>query len=561
MRSKNLAWLLALFLVLAMFLAACAGDGEPEESEGSTDDSASEEEDSSSEDDEASGEEDDSSTEDDAASEGDGEENVVIAVPAELSSLSAHGSNDVPSGNVRSNIYETLITLDDEGNPQENLATNWEQLDETTWQFEIREGVTFHDGSDLNAEVVKMNFDRLLDEEIGSQGASIVSAIDTVEAVDEYTLEVTLQYAFSPILNHLAHNNTSIMSGEIIEADAEAVESGDEIDQYINSNPIGTGPFMFDTYTPGDQIVLARNDDYWGDVAEIETITFRTIPETSTRLAELETGAVHIADAIEPDNIDRVSEMDGTSVLQESSTSLNFIAFNTQVEPLNDERVRRAISLAIDQSQIIDGIYDGTSIPATGPIPPGVLGHDEDIEGLGYDLEEAQSLLEEAGYGDGFEISLKTNSDNPQRMNMATYAESALSELNITVNIEGMEFGAFIEDAAEGQTEMFILGWSTPTMDGDYSTHLLFHSDNHGMPGNMTFFDDPEVDEILDEARREADLDTRMELYSEASEMLIQKAPMVFVNHTEYLLGVSDSIEGFGVAPNGIYQFNDVTVE
>lgn len=542
MSFKKKSWLMMLVLMLGLLLVACAGEGGTDA--GTT--PADEEDGSSSENGEASG---------------GSDQNLIIAVPAELSSLSAHGSNDVPSGNVRANIYETLITLDADGNPQPNLATEWNQVDDTTWEFTIREGVTFHDGAELNAEVVKQNFDRLMDPEIGSQGASIVSAIESVEATGDYTVQVKLQFAFAPILNHLAHNNTALMSPEIIQADADGVASGDEVDQYINSNPIGTGPFKFDTYTPGDQIKLVRNEEYWNGAPELESITFRTIPETGTRLAELETGAVHIADAIEADNINRVDQMEDASVLQQSSTSLNFVAYNTQVEPLNDERVRRAISMAIDKSQIIDGIYGGTSIPATGPIPPGVLGHDENIEGLEFDVEGAKALLEEAGYGDGFEISLKTNSDNSQRMNMATYIESALSDLNITVKIEAMEFGAFIEDASSGQTEMFILGWSTPTMDGDYSTYQLFHSDNHGLPGNMTFFDDPEVDAILDEARKESDLDKRVQLYSEASEMLIQKSPMMFVNHTEFLLGVNDSVEGFSVAANGYYLFGDTSIK
>lgn len=177
------------------------------------------------------------------------------------------------------------------------------------------------------------------------------------------------------------------------------MDNGDEVDQYIEKNPVGSGPFMLasnDDYLPGDQITLTRNEDYWGEMPEIKKITFRTIPETDARLAELETGSVHIADAIEPDNVERVSNMEGVSSLAESSTSLNFIAFNTQVEPFDDERVRRAISMAIDKSQIIDGIFVGTSIPANGPIPPGVFGHDPNAEAIGYDLEEAKSLLAEA---------------------------------------------------------------------------------------------------------------------------------------------------------------------
>ncbi|MFA9557717.1 glutathione ABC transporter substrate-binding protein [Evansella sp. AB-rgal1] len=541
---------IALVFGLFLFLAACAGNGTP-----STGDTTGNND--NTENNETNGDNNNNNSE----NGGDADQDLIIAVPADLSSLSVQGSNDVPSSNVKENIFETLVYLDENAEPQPRLATNWELIDDTTWHFDIREGVKFHDGSDLNAEVVKATFDRLIDPEIGSAGAFLLGSVDTIEVVSDYVVEINLKYPFGPFINHLAHGSTAIMSGEIIAADAEAVANGEDIDSYISSNPMGTGPFKLEKRTPGDETVLTKNEEYWGDPVALNSITYKVVPEVDTRIAELQTGAVHIADAIGPQNVNRVNDIADVSVLEEESTSINFVGFNTQVEPFDNPLVRQAITLAIDQQEIVEGIYYGTSVPAVGPIPPAVFGFDPNIEGLGYDMDKAKELMAEAGYADGFEVTLKTNHENTQRMDIAIYIEYALSELGITVNVEGMEFGAFVDDAAGGNTEMFILGWSTPTMDGDYATHALFHSDNHGQPGNMTFFDNAEIDEILDTARQESDPDVRLDLYSQAQKMLVEQAPMVYLNHTDYIVGVSDSVSGFGVAPNGIYQFRGVSLQ
>src|SRR5690625_3088383 len=535
MRKSRHLWLLSLLAIFMLVLAACAGDGQPKDGSG----------------------------------EGGG--HLIITVGADVVSLSTHGSNDVPSSNVQENIYETLTVLDENQQIQPGLAESWDEVNDTTWDFHLREGVKFHDGEMLTAEAVKANFDRLKDPRIGSPRAFLLDQVTEVEVVGDLTVRLHLEYAYAPLLSNLAHNGAGIMSPKIIEEDyAQLVEKDDDNnnneiqegdpDAYINQNPAGTGPFKYKEWVPGSKVVLERYDDYWGDVAKLDSVEFKVVSEQSTRVAELETGASHVADGIGPHNIDLVNSMENASALQIPSVSLNYIGFNVQKEPFNDVRVRQAVSMAINKEDIIEGVYDNVGIPAIGPLAPLVFGFDENVSGLEYDVEKAKELLAEAGYADGFKTSIWTN-DNEQRMDTAIAVQSQLAELGIEVVIDELEWGAYLERTANGEHDMFILGWSTVTSDADYGMYPLFHSSQQGSAGNRSFLEDPEVDRVLEAARQETDSDERQKLYSEAQELLVDLAPMLYLQHGEHLVGVSDKVKDFTVDAQGIYQFKQAYIE
>ncbi|WP_342365043.1 glutathione ABC transporter substrate-binding protein [Jeotgalibacillus proteolyticus] len=538
MKNKKTLWAFLLTLVLAMFLAACAGGS----------DDAGDTENGNGNDGETAGE-------GDAAEGGD----LLLMVLSDASSLDPHGSNDVPSSNVQANIYETLVFQNADNEIEPLLAEEWENIDDLTWQFKLREDVTFHDGAAFNAEAVKANLDRVLDEAVASPRGFLYEMITEVNVVDEYTVEIVTEYPFAPLLAHLSHSGGGMISPDAIAADYEAMEGGDEPGSVISQGPVGTGFFKFQDWTPGEEVILEKNEEYWGEPANVDTVTFRVVPESGTRIAELENGVAHIIDPVQPNEVARVDALDNAGMSIQGSTSLSYLGFNVEKEPFNDVRVRQAISHAIDKQAIIEGIYDGYGTPAVGPIPPGVFGFDDSVEPLDYNMDEAKALLEEAGYGDGFSTTIWTN-DNPQRIDTATVVQEALAELNITVTIEQMEFGAYLEQTAAGEHDMFILGWSTPTADADYATYALFHSSQVGQPGNRSFLQDPELDELLDAGRRETDQDARAAIYLDVQEKLVELAPMVYIHHQEYLTGVSNNVSGFSTLPNGIYQLHEVSI-
>lgn len=506
---------------------------------------------------------------------------------SDLVSLDPHGNNDVPSSNVRANIYDTLTVLDEDMAVQPHLATEWEELEDGTYSFTLRDDVVFHDGSDFTAEVVRANLLRVLDPNLASQRAFLYEMISDIEVVDDYTVEITTEYPFAPLLAHLAHDAGGMLSLEVITEDYNQALEGTDLDyesyvemqvngeefeedivaaigenvgQFVAQNPIGTGPFMLESRSPGDNTVLVRNDDYFDEPALLDSVTFKVVSETSSRIAELEGGYSHVIGAVGPINRDRVDAHADTYLDETESMSLSYIGFNTQAEYLDDPLVRQAISYAIDRQTIIEGIYDGVGIPAIGPLAPAVFGYDENVEGITYDLERAQELMAEAGYEDGFSLSLWTN-DNPERVDTAVFVQEALQEINIDVSVEQVEWGAYLEQTGQGEHDMFILGWSVVTGDADYGMYPLFHSEQIGEPGNRSFLQDEELDSLLEAGRQAIDTDERLDIYSQAQDLLVDLAPMAYIHHSNYLTGVRNEVQGFEIDALGIYQLKEVTIE
>nr|WP_156290206.1 glutathione ABC transporter substrate-binding protein [Oceanobacillus salinisoli] len=544
---KKLFLFFTLTISLSLLLAACASEPDDSVSLEETEDIAEETTDESGE-----------SSNEESGTTGGGD--LVIANNSDAVSLDPAGSNDVPSSDVQANIYESLTKQDENMEVQPSLAETWEAVEDNVWEFKLREGVKFHDGSDFNAEVVKANIERVLDPDVASPRSFLYEMITDIEVVDDYTVRFTTEYPFSALPAHLAHSGGAMVSLEQIEADYAAMEDGAEPGSVINENPTGTGFFVFDEWEPGSYIRLVRNDDYWGEHAKLDSVTFKVVSEPLTRVAELETGESHIANPISPNNRAQVEATDGIHVAQQGSVSLSYIGFNMEKEPFDDPLVRQAINMAIDKEQIITGIYEGVGTPAIGPLAPDVFGYDPNASGLEHDPVRARELLAEAGYEDGFSTTLWTN-DNQERMDTATNIQAQLAEFGIDVEIEVVEWGAYLEQTANGEHDMFILGWSTVTGDADYGLYALFHSNNVGEPGNRTFTKDPELDELLDQARQEPDPDTRLEIYSEIQELLVDIAPMLYIHHQDYLLGVNDSVKGLTQLPTQILQLQDVTIE
>jgi peptide/nickel transport system substrate-binding protein len=486
--------------------------------------------------------------------ENNGGGSLIVAVGADATYLDPHMGTDIPSANVYHNrIFETLVIQDENMEFQPGLATEWERVDDLTWEFTLRDDVEFHDGEPFNAEAVKANLERVTDEDFASPRADLFNMITEVEIVDEFHIKLTTEYPFSPLLANFAHYSGGIISPAAIEAD----RSGEVL---LNDNPIGTGPFSFNSWEPGDEIVLERNDSYWNEPPNVDTVTFNVVAEGLTRISMVETGNAHIAEPINTNDITQVEESDNMYLYRSEGLGVDYIGFNTQKEPFDDKLVRQAISHALDTETMIDHVYNGVGIYADGPIGPAVIGHNPDMQGLEYDVEKAKELLAEAGYPDGFETTIWTNDDQARR-DAAEVAQYQLSEVGIDASIEVLEWGAYLEGTSTGEHDMFILGWSNMTGDGDYNQYYLYHSDSVGAPGNRSFYENEEVDELIDEARRENNPDKRVDLYHQVQEIEKEDAPLALLRHTEYIAAVHNSIDGFWLHPSRIMMLNDVVIE
>jgi peptide/nickel transport system substrate-binding protein len=477
---------------------------------------------------------------------------ITVGQGADAVTLDPHGTNDQPSARVMRQIYDTLIIQQEDLELVPGLAESWEQLDDTTWEFTLREGVTFHNGEPLTADDVVFTFNRLIDPEVAAPAAFLLGFVESVEAADERTVRITTQYPFAPILAHLSHTATSILNEQAV------TEAGED---YGTTTVVGTGPFSFVRWEPATQIVLERNDDWWGGEVLPERVVFRPIIEGTVRAIELETGGIDIAYGLEPTDANRIEGggVPGVRLETVETLSTNYIGFNVQKEPFDDPRVRQAINHAVDVDLIIEAVLEGRAIPATGPIAPAVFGARTDLEPYAYDPERARELLAEAGYEDGFSTTIWTN-DNPTRIQIAEIVQAMLLDVGINVDVQVLEWGTYLADTAEGLHDMFILGWVSVTGDADYGLYSLFHSEQMGNPGNRTFYANERVDELLDLGRSSADEEERLAAYAEAQEIILEEAPWIFLNITVEDNGVRDNVEGFVPHPAGHHRLHSVTI-
>ncbi|MGL4971272.1 MAG: ABC transporter substrate-binding protein, partial [Cetobacterium sp.] len=361
---------------------------------------------------------------------------LIVAQGADAKVLDPHATNDQPSSRVAGQIYDSLVKQDTNMNIIPGLAESWTQIDDTTTEFKLRNGVKFHNGEALTADDVKFTLDRM---KTSPQVSHIIKAIDSVEVIDENTVRVKTDKPFGALLSHLSHTAASILNREAVEKGGAA----------YGQNPVGTGPYRFVSWQAGDRITLQANPDYYLGKAPTEKVIFRSIVEGTNRTIGLETGEVDIAYDLEPVDKEMVKTLPTLDYVEEPSLSMAYIGFNVNKEALKDKKVRQAISYGLNVQDIIDVAYQGSGAKANSPIGPKVFGYNPDAKGYDYNPEEAKELLKEAGYEKGLKLKLWTN-DNPTRRDIAVIAQDQLKQIGIDVTIETLEWGAYLDGTARG---------------------------------------------------------------------------------------------------------------
>ncbi|SES95927.1 peptide/nickel transport system substrate-binding protein [Natronincola peptidivorans] len=476
---------------------------------------------------------------------------LVVAQASDAVSLDPHAENDNASARVMKQMYETLVEQDETMEIASGLAVSWEQVDERTYEFQLKEGVKFHNGEEMTADDVVFTFKRAA---VSPRVAAIVGVLDAdaIEAVDTYTVRVATKEPFAPILAHLAHPAASILNEKAV------TEAGADYGQ----KPVGTGPYMLENWQKDEFVELIKFEDYHDEtrMANIETVVFRAISEAGNRTIELETGGIDIAYDIPAMDVNRVEEHANLNLIRDMNFSTTYIGFNAEKEPFNDVRVRQAINYALNMDAIVGAAYDGIGTPAKGPLGANVWGANLDLEAYGHNVEKAKELMKEAGYEDGFSTEIWTN-QNPQRIAVMETVQNQLREIGITVETRVLDWGVFLQDTEDGKHDMIVLGWGTVTGDPDYGLYVLFHSDAHGAAGNRTFYTNPRVDELLDLGRVTADPEERAAIYHEAQEIIREDAPWVFTWNGEEITGVKSYVKGFKNHPAGHHTLWNVSYE
>ncbi len=446
------------------------------------------------------------------------------------------------------NIYDTLFIYNTQCEIVPMLATEWEQVDAENYIIRLREGVKFHDGSDFTAEDAKYSLERA---SVHPFFCYLAKFIDHVDVFDDYTIQmVTTEGGFAPAIRYLTFPAIAMMSKEYAEANGEEI---------LTTAPMGTGPFKFVEWKPGNYVKLERFDEYWNGPAAMKNLVMRVIPEAAQRTIALETGEVDLAYDILPNDIDRIENTEGFGVAKVSSLMCYYIGMNFQNQYLADQRVREAIRLTIDPAPMIASVLYGAAREATTVVSPEVFGFQPDVAPIAVDVEKAKQLMSEAGYADGFDLSI-TVSEYQERIEMCQIMQEQLKAININLSIDVVEQSTYVETVNRGAHELCFQNWTTATLDADNAYFALYHSSRFGSQGGRVFAEIPGMDAILEAAQKCADTEERIKLYGEA-EALVQKysvnRPLIWVN---LAVGVSNNVEGFEMMPTGYHKLYTVKV-
>ncbi|MEN2767029.1 ABC transporter substrate-binding protein [Ornithinibacillus xuwenensis] len=502
-------------------------------------------------------------------SDGDdgGKKTLVFGRGADSIQLDPSKVTDGESIYVTNQIYDTLVRYEEENTEvKPALATEWEVSDDgLVWTFQLREGVTFHDGTEFTAEDVAFNFERWTTSAefvyygymFGASEEDMGGIIESVEATGDYEVKITLSEPNAPFLQTLAMPPFGIASPDAVE------ESGED---YFK-NPVGTGPFVFEEWVPDDSITLSKNEDYFGEVAKVDEVVFRVIPDNGARFMELQAGTIDLMTGLNPQDISTAEGDEALQVIRRPSMNVAYMAMNTDKEgPLADKRVRQAINLAVNKDQLIE-LYEGIGKAAKNPIPPSLWGYNDEIEDYGYDVEQAKALLAEAGYADGFDITLHTFSNPrpymPQPKVTAQAIQEMLGAVNINVEIIESDWDTHLATTENGEHDMAFLGWTGDNGDPDNFMYVLLDKDNAtvGSAGNIAFYKNDELHDLLKTAQVEMDQDVRTGLYLEAQEIIHEDAPWLPIAHTTPALAASSSVMDYVPHPTGSEPFNLLDIQ
>lgn len=480
-----------------------------------------------------------------AAGKAQDRDTLVVAMGADARSLDPHRTNDQPSARVMKQIYSTLMHQTEDLQIEKGLVEDYRIVSPTVYEFRLPRGIRFHNGEELTANDVRFTFNRM--KELNAPAAFLMAALDRVEVIDNYNFRMVLQFPFGPFLTHLAHTATSILNEKAVTAGGED----------YGRNPVGTGPFRFVEWRAGDSITLARYDNYYKGPARAATVRFRFIPEDANRAIALETGEADVIYDVGPNDFANLDALPNVTGYQTEGLTTFYMGFNMAKAPFDDVRVRRAINLALDVVGATNAAFRGYATPADGPLPPTVLYARQDLQGYGFDQAEARRLLAEAGYPNGFRTSIWTN-NNPVRVMYAEIFQENLRQVGIEASIEVMEFAPYLDRTAQGEHDMFMLGWVTVTGDADYGLYSLFHGSQFGDAGNRTFYRNPEVDSLLDVGKTNPDPNARRQAYARAQELITADAPWVFLANRDDLNATRSYVQGFRPHAAGHHQLYQV---
>jgi peptide/nickel transport system substrate-binding protein/oligopeptide transport system substrate-binding protein len=457
-------------------------------------------------------------------------------------------STDVPTGRAVGYLFDGLVRFTPEARVEPALADRWElSPDGLTYTFHLRRGVTFHDGTALVAPRVVASLTRALDPTTRAgrtwaltpiAGAEAFAAgqattVAGLTAPDDSTVVIRLAEPLATFPKLLAMPVAAIVP-EKIGAD-------------FGEKPVGTGPWKFVEWKHDDYLLFARNEKYWGGAPKAESLLARIIPEPSTAGAEFESGLVDVHVIPEAETTQWEQSDEKKSRLQSApALRLWYVSMNTTRGPLKDVRVRQAINHAVDVPAMLRQLLAGRGVLAAGVIPPSLEGADKARQRYAYDPARAKALLAEAGHANGIDLELWTSQD-PGFARVAQTLQSMLKDAGVRAKIVQRDAPSVREASRAGNVDLHVKDWWADYPDADAFLFPLLHSANHGPGGNVSFYSNRQVDDLVTRARRTQDDSTRASLYRQADALAFADAPMLYLFFYNELYAVQPWVRGFQV--------------
>jgi peptide/nickel transport system substrate-binding protein len=478
---------------------------------------------------------------------------LVVGLVAEPVNLDPAQVTDLNSNRVGRRIVETLVTFPDESTQVvAGLAESWTVAkDGLRYTFKLRKGISFHDGTPLNAEAVKFSIERQIDpahpfNKLGKYPFAnyFFGNVKAVEVVDPLTVEFVLKEPRASFLAVLTAGAASVVSPTAVK----------KFGADYALTPVGTGPFKYVSWDRGQRVVLEKNPSYWKFPVKVDRVIYRPIVEDQARLTELMTGTLDLMVGTPPDFVAQLEKNPNVTLLRQVGAHVWYLGINNQKKPFADKRVRQAMNYAVNKEAIVRDVLKGTGSMSAGPVLPGTWGADAGLKPYPYDPARAKKLLAEAGFPSGFSTTLwvpESGSGMQSPVAMATVIQSNLKAVGINVALQTFEWGAFIAKLRSKEQELFALSWMAGNEDPDMVMYPLLHS-TQWTPGgpNRAMYKNEKFDELLHQARLSTDDKKRAELYRQAQRIMYDDPPWIFVDHEIQTAAHTKRVQGFKLHPS-----------
>ncbi|MDD2384789.1 MAG: ABC transporter substrate-binding protein [Sulfurospirillaceae bacterium] len=501
---------------------------------------------------------------------------LVFGRGGDSSTIDPAHATDGESFYASTQVYDNLVQFKYGSTELEPaLATSWDiSKDGLEYVFHLRKGVMFHTTKffkkkvEMTADDVVFSFKRQFDKtnpyiKIGGDyeywsAMDMDKIVKDVVKVDKYTVKFTLLKPEAPFMANLAMDFASIVCKEFADDLLKAGKADD-----LNRLAVGTGPFVFEKWLKDDRMIFQANESYWGGKPYVKTLILKVIPNNSVRAAELKTGAIHIMDLPNPEEVAAMETDPKIKLIKQEGLNVGYLAMNENIKPFDNVKVRQAINYAINKAAIVDAVYAGFGKVAKSPIPPTMWSYNKNIKDYEYNPEKAKALLKEAGLENGFETDLWAmpvpRPYNPNGRKVAEAMQADLAKVGIKAKIVSYDWVTYLAKTKQGEHQMCLLGWTGDNADPDNFLYVLLSEAAAQLPAqNFAFWKNKEFNELINKAKVTSDVKERTALYEKAQVIFAEDAPWVTIANSVVVAPVLEKVNGFKLDPIGKRRFKDV---